>query len=127
MTRAALKPIDEAYIEKFDFAGALDRPTTRVGQTLDGRRAAEKRRMGEADRRGLQVTGRTDQLNFRVTPMLKLEFSQHAQQKFPGSRASSAEMFERVWDLHKRMEARAKALGVSPEDLIDEMLPQHGE
>lgn len=85
-----------ADLDDFDFAAALSAPR-RVGQTLKGRRAIDKSRMSEADRRKVNTTGRTEQMNLRVTPMTKLEFGQQA----VAIGIMPTELFERAWEHYK--------------------------
>lgn len=86
-------------LEDFDFGAVLTRPTRRFGQTLKGRREIERQRQSEADRRKVQTTGRTEQLNIRVRPMTKLEFVQQA--KALG--ILPTELFERAWENYKQI------------------------
>lgn len=90
--------------DDFDFNGGftsalanLNAPPKRAGQTLKGRRIEERKKLNPSDRRALQVTGRTDQLNVRVRPMMGVEFKQHAIAKG----LLPTELFERVWEHYK--------------------------
>lgn len=83
-------------LEDFDFAAVLSVPR-RAGQTLKGRRAIDKSRMSETDRRKVQTTGRTEQLNIRVRPMTKLEFIQQAEVLG----LMPTELFEKAWEHYK--------------------------
>lgn len=87
-------------VDDFDFSTALQglsAPPKREGQTLKGRRIEERKKLSASDRRALQVTGRTDQLNVRLRPMTGVEFKQHA----TGQGILVAELFERVWEHYK--------------------------
>ncbi len=87
-------------VDDFDFSAALqglNAPPKREGQTLKGRRIEERKKLSAHDRRALQVTGRTAQLNVRTRPMLKVEFNQHAQARG----LLPTELFERVWEHYK--------------------------
>lgn len=87
-------------VDDFDFNTALQglrAPPKREGQTLKGRRIEERKKLSASDRRALQVTGRTDQLNIRVRPMMGVEFKQHAKT----SGLLPTELFERVWEHYK--------------------------
>ncbi|WP_414461798.1 hypothetical protein [Hyphomicrobium sp. DY-1] len=90
--------------DEFDMVGgftsalaALNQPPKRAGQTLKGRRAEEHKKLSPADRRALQVTGRTDQLNVRLRPMTVVEFKQTA----AGQSILISELFERAWEHYK--------------------------
>lgn len=86
--------------DDFDFSAALSdlkKPPTRVGQTLKGRLKNERKKLDALDRRALQVTGRTDQLNVRVRPMMGVEFKQYA----AAQGLLPTELFERVWEHYK--------------------------
>lgn len=88
---------DSDDLEAFDFAAALAAPPRRAGQSLKGRRATEKQKLSEADRRKVQTTGRTEQMNLRVRPMTKVEFIQTAQK----INILPTELFERAWEHYK--------------------------
>lgn len=93
-------------LDDFDFAAALSAPR-RMGQTLKGRRELDRKKLGESDRRKIQTTGRTEQMNLKVRPMMKLEFVQRAD----GLGLMPTELFEKAWEHYKQtvLEARPAA------------------
>jgi len=60
-------------LEDFDFASALANAGRRPGQSLSGRRAAEKRKLTAEERRVVMTTNRTKQLNIKVRPEMHAE------------------------------------------------------
>ena len=84
-------------MEDFDYAAAIANMVPLPGQTLEGRRAKEKQKLSAADRRAIQTTGRTEQLNLKVRPMMKVEFMQRAE----AEGIKPTELFEKAWDLYK--------------------------
>lgn len=89
---------EDANVDDFDFAAALAAPTARAGNTLKGRRAAERKKLSESDRKKINVTGRTEQLNLRVRPMDKVEFLQAAAIRD----ILPTVLWERAWQHYKR-------------------------
>ncbi len=57
-----------------DYLGAFSTIATRPGQTLEGRREAERKKMHKSDRRRVMRTGRTIQFNFKVRDDWKTRF-----------------------------------------------------
>ncbi|NOU05173.1 MAG: hypothetical protein HOO99_03215 [Hyphomicrobiaceae bacterium] len=88
---------NDMEINDFDFGAILNGGIRRQGQTLNGRRALDKKKLSEADRRKIQTTGRTEQMNLRVRPMTKVEFMQHA----ASQNLLPTELFERAWEFYK--------------------------
>lgn len=84
-------------LDDFDFGAILSKPTQRVGQTLKGRKAVERKKLSEADRRRLATTGRTEQLNLKLRAFTKVEFIQRAQLEG----IMQVELFEKAWDRYK--------------------------
>jgi hypothetical protein len=97
--RRAVDQAVEDELEHFDFAAELGRPLLR-GQTLQGRRERERRGISEADRKAMNTTGRTKQMNMKVRPATHAEFiaRAHAEGIMP------TELFEKIWDLYKATE-----------------------
>lgn len=85
--------------EDIDFGEMLSAPSRRAGQTLDGRRQAERKKMHEADRRRVMRTGRTIQCNFKVREEFKKEFFAYA----TSEGLLPVELLERVWGVYKDM------------------------
>lgn len=95
--------MNDIDLDDFDFAAALAVPR-RVGQTLKGRREIDRKKLSDADRKKIQTTGRTEQMNIRVRPMTKVEFSQRAE----GLGLMPTELFERAWEHYKATVLDAK-------------------
>lgn len=66
--------------DNIDFAAAVKKQDRRAGQRLSGRRVSDKKKLHSDDRRRLRATGRTEQLNLRVTAELKMELQAYARE-----------------------------------------------
>lgn len=84
-------------LDDFDFATALANAGRRPGQSLSGRRAAEKRKLSAEERRVVMTTNRTKQLNIKVRPETHTEFVGRAELED----ILPTELFEKSWEMYK--------------------------
>ncbi len=91
-----------ADLEDFDFTSVLSKPTKRVGQSLNGRRAQEKKRLSKSDRRKLSTTGRTVQMNLKTRAEWRVAVAAYAKQHD----ILMIEAIERAWAALMEKEGR---------------------
>lgn len=84
-------------LDTFDFAAALANAGRRSGQSLEGRRAAEKRKLNAEERRLVMTTNRTKQLNMKVRPETHAEFVARAESEG----ILPTQLFEKAWEMYK--------------------------